>query len=90
MGLDIGANTAAKYSKLIAAAGTVLWNGPMGAFELGPFAAGTRVVAAAVARPPLTAWSVAATRPPRWSSSASTTTWTGSRPGASRLSSSRS
>ena len=49
MGLDIGANTAAKYSKLIAAAGTVLWNGPMGAFELGPFAAGTRVVAAAVA-----------------------------------------
>ncbi len=49
MGLDIGANTAAKYSKLIAGAGTVLWNGPMGAFELGPFAAGTRVVAEAVA-----------------------------------------
>ena len=49
MGLDVGANTAAKYSKLIAGAGTVLWNGPMGAFELAPFAAGTRAVAEAVA-----------------------------------------
>ncbi len=49
MGLDIGTNTAAKYGKLIAGAGTVLWNGPMGAFELAPFAAGTRAVAEAVA-----------------------------------------
>jgi phosphoglycerate kinase len=49
MGLDIGTNTAAKYAKLVAGAGTVLWNGPMGAFELAPFAAGTRAVADAVA-----------------------------------------
>ena len=52
MGLDIGSNTAAKYSQLIAGAGTVLWNGPMGAFELAPFAAGTRAVAEAVASSP--------------------------------------
>jgi phosphoglycerate kinase len=49
MGLDIGPRSAAAYAERIAAAGTVLWNGPMGAFELAPFAAGTRVVAEAVA-----------------------------------------
>jgi phosphoglycerate kinase len=52
MGLDIGPGTAAGYSAAIEAAGTVLWNGPMGAFELEPFAAGTRTVAAAVAAAP--------------------------------------
>jgi len=52
MGLDIGFNTAVNYAKLIGAAGTVLWNGPMGAFELEPFAAGTRAVAEAVAAAP--------------------------------------
>ena len=52
MGLDIGANTAANYAKRIARAGTVFWNGPMGAFELDPFAAGTRRVAEAVAEAP--------------------------------------
>jgi phosphoglycerate kinase len=54
MGLDIGPATAAAYAKTIAAAGTVLWNGPMGAFELEPFAAGTKAVAEAVAASPAT------------------------------------
>jgi len=52
MGLDIGPRTAASYAEAIAAAGTVLWNGPMGAFELEPFASATRAVAEAVAAAP--------------------------------------
>jgi phosphoglycerate kinase len=52
MGLDIGPRTAHAYADAIAAAATVLWNGPMGAFELAPFAAGTRAVAEAVAAAP--------------------------------------
>jgi phosphoglycerate kinase len=52
VGLDIGPRTADAYAEAIAAAGTVLWNGPMGAFELEPFAAGTRAVAEAVAAAP--------------------------------------
>jgi len=52
MGLDIGPRSAAAYVEAIGAAGTVLWNGPMGAFELAPFAAGTRAVAEAVAAAP--------------------------------------
>ena len=49
MGLDVGPATAQHYSVAIADAGTVFWNGPMGAFEVEPFAAGTRAVAQAVA-----------------------------------------
>jgi phosphoglycerate kinase len=52
MGLDIGPKTAQAYAEAVSSAGTVLWNGPMGAFELEPFAAGTRTVAEAVAAAP--------------------------------------
>ena len=48
-GLDIGPETAARYAAIIRAAGTVVWNGPMGVFEMPPFDAGTKAVAAAVA-----------------------------------------
>jgi phosphoglycerate kinase len=49
MGLDVGRRSAAGFADVIRDAGTVFWNGPMGAFELEPFAAGTRAVAEAVA-----------------------------------------
>ncbi|MBS1891906.1 MAG: phosphoglycerate kinase, partial [Actinobacteria bacterium] len=52
MGLDIGPKSGALYAEAVAKAGTVLWNGPMGAFEMEPFAAGTRAVADAVAAAP--------------------------------------
>jgi phosphoglycerate kinase len=52
MGLDIGPRTAASYAEAVSVAGTVFWNGPMGAFELEPFASGTRTVAEAVATAP--------------------------------------
>ncbi len=52
MGLDVGPETAKAYADEIASAGTVFWNGPMGAFEMEPFADGTRVVAQAVADAP--------------------------------------
>jgi phosphoglycerate kinase len=52
MGLDVGTNTTANFGRRIGRAGTVFWNGPMGAFEVQPFDAGTRAVAEAVAAAP--------------------------------------
>ena len=49
MGLDIGPETVRLYAGLLADAKTVVWNGPMGVFELAPFAAGTMAIANAVA-----------------------------------------
>jgi phosphoglycerate kinase len=49
LGLDIGPASVARFAAELATARTVFWNGPMGVFEVAPFAAGTRGVAAAVA-----------------------------------------
>jgi phosphoglycerate kinase len=49
MGLDIGPKTAERYADIIRSAKTVVWNGPMGVFELDAFAHGTKTVADAVA-----------------------------------------
>jgi phosphoglycerate kinase len=49
MGLDIGPATIAAFTEALAGAGSILWNGPMGVFELEPFAGGTRAVARACA-----------------------------------------
>jgi phosphoglycerate kinase len=48
LGLDIGPDTASAFAERIRAAKTVFWNGPMGVFELAPFADGTRAVASAL------------------------------------------
>jgi phosphoglycerate kinase len=46
---DIGPDSAASFARAIASARTVLWNGPMGVFEIPPFDAGTRAIAKAMA-----------------------------------------
>ncbi|HEY4269711.1 MAG TPA: phosphoglycerate kinase [Galbitalea sp.] len=50
LGLDIGPDTSAAFAAAIAEAKTVFWNGPMGVFELAPFAAGTKAVAEALTK----------------------------------------
>ncbi|MEK9663181.1 MAG: phosphoglycerate kinase [Candidatus Nanopelagicales bacterium] len=52
MGLDIGPQTALAYANALSDARTVVWNGPMGVFEMAPFADGTRAVAEAMASSP--------------------------------------
>lgn len=49
MGLDIGPESAARFSEVLSGAGTVVWNGPMGVFEMPPFDKGTQAVAQAIA-----------------------------------------
>ncbi|MFQ6097135.1 MAG: phosphoglycerate kinase [Armatimonadota bacterium] len=49
MGMDIGPETAKRYAEIVREAKTVFWNGPMGVFEIAPFAEGTRVLAQAMA-----------------------------------------
>jgi phosphoglycerate kinase len=49
MALDIGPDTAKRYQEIIRSAKTVIWNGPMGVFELTPFAKGTLAIAEAMA-----------------------------------------
>ncbi|WP_157156133.1 phosphoglycerate kinase [Diaminobutyricimonas sp. LJ205] len=48
LGLDIGPETSARFADVIRSSKTVFWNGPMGVFELSPFAAGTKTIAAAL------------------------------------------
>jgi phosphoglycerate kinase len=48
LGLDIGPETSKRFAEVIVASKTVFWNGPMGVFELAPFAAGTKAVASAL------------------------------------------
>jgi len=50
MALDIGPDTAAHFAQLVEASKTVVWNGPMGVFEMAPFAAGTIAVAQALTK----------------------------------------
>ena len=48
--LDVGPETAQRYADMLAAAGTIVWNGPLGVFEFDQFSNGTRVLSTAIAR----------------------------------------
>jgi phosphoglycerate kinase len=50
MGLDIGPNSRALFADALAGCRTVVWNGPMGVFEMAPYAEGTRAIAEAITR----------------------------------------
>jgi phosphoglycerate kinase len=50
MGLDIGPKTQSLFTERVMNSATVIWNGPMGVFELEPFAAGTKSIADALAK----------------------------------------
>ncbi len=50
--LDVGPKTAAQFASLLNQAGTIVWNGPVGVFEMAPFAEGTRALASAIAGSP--------------------------------------
>ena len=50
MGLDIGPSACAKFNQVIEQSGTILWNGPMGVFEMNNYEAGTKFIALALAR----------------------------------------
>jgi phosphoglycerate kinase len=50
--LDIGPKTAARLSTMLAHAGTIVWNGPLGVFEIDQFGGGTKMLAAAIAHSP--------------------------------------
>jgi phosphoglycerate kinase len=50
LGLDIGPESATRFAQLVQESATVVWNGPMGVFEMEPFAAGTRAVGEALTR----------------------------------------
>ena len=52
MVLDIGPETAKLYAQLLTTAGTIVWNGPVGVFEIEQFSQGTRILAQAIAESP--------------------------------------
>jgi phosphoglycerate kinase len=50
--LDVGPDTSATFAHILASAGTIIWNGPVGVFEFDQFGEGTRILAQAIADSP--------------------------------------